>query len=38
MRKSGTSTDALAREQAMTPEERLRLHQNHRGPVMKQHW
>lgn len=28
--------DALAREQGMTPEERLRLHQSRSGPVMEQ--
>jgi transposase len=27
--------DALAREQAMSPEQRLRFHQEHRGPLMK---
>jgi transposase len=30
------SNDALAREQGMTPEERLRLHQSRSGPVMEQ--
>ena len=27
--------DALAREQAMSPEQRLRFHQDHSGPLMK---
>jgi transposase len=30
------SNDALAREQGMTPEERLRLHQSRSGPLMEQ--
>jgi hypothetical protein len=28
-------TDALAREQKLSPEERLRFHQEHSGPLMK---